>query len=307
MSFRDELFDRARSAPRRILLPEMDDRRIEEAARQLADLGLGRPVPVYSGSAAPDRLDFYAGRIAARRERMTTGQARRLLSRPLFLAAAMLEAGDGDMLLAGATHPTRRVIEAGMMSVGLTGDIATPSSFFLMLAPEGSRREGQRFIFSDCAVNIAPDSEQLADIAIASAATAERLLGEPARVALLSFSTHGSAAHGEVDRVTKALAIIRERMPELSVDGELQADAALSPGIAERKIRKPSAVAGRANVLIFPDLASGNIAYKLLQELGQMQAIGPFLQGFARPICDLSRGATVDDIVLAALLSSTGV
>jgi phosphate acetyltransferase len=197
------------------------------------------------------------------------------------------------------------VIQAGALTVGYAPGVQTPSSFFLMVIPEFQGRTDRPFIYADCAVNIAPTPSQLADIALASHRSGEKLLDEPARTALLSFSTKGSAAHEQVNKVTEALGILRERAAGLEIDGEYQLDAAVIPAVGAKKVKAPGPVVGNANVLIFPDLNAGNIAYKLTQYMAHAQAIGPFLQGFARPISDLSRGAAVEDVVATTAVCMT--
>jgi phosphate acetyltransferase len=279
MSVLENIFDRAKARAARVVLPEIEDPRIAEAAQQLRAKGLAEPVPLSPVSDA-----MVAGLVE--RRGLKEAIARRMLAKPLFRAAAMVASGAADAMVAGADSPTKRVIEAASIVIGLRPGVRTPSSFFLMLFPDG-----RDMIFADCAVNLAPDAGELADIARASEHSAEALL-DRVNMALLSFSTGKSGSGESVDLVAAAA-------QETGFLGPIQADAALNPAIAAKK----SLGQGQANVLIFPDLNAGNIAYKLAQELASAQAIGPMLQGFSKPVCDLSRGASVSDIVAATAVT----
>ncbi|MDK3016610.1 phosphate acyltransferase [Pseudodonghicola flavimaris] len=280
MSALTQAFEAARARRARVVFPELgEDPRIDAAARRLAEDGLAEPVPPTAPSAAQ-----VAALVAARGLRPAL--ADRMLARPLIRAAAMVAAGEADAMVAGAVAPSRKVIEAASLAIGPAEGVRTASSFFLMIFPDG-----RELIFADCGLNVDPDPEELADIARASAATGRALLGA-ARVALLSFSTGSSGAGASVDKV-------RAAAEATGFAGPLQGDAALNPRVAAVK----GMGTGDANVLVFPDLDAGNIAYKLAQELAGARALGPILQGFRRPVCDLSRGATVEDIVAATVVT----
>lgn len=296
--------------PKRIIFPEHNDPRVVDAIITLAAEGLCTPVVLsgdkFSGveifSETPDYALWLEKAEASyvesqRKKNLTVAQAKEALSDPVLLAAILLRAGYVDGGIAGSLATTADVLRAGIKGVGLTPGTNLVSSIFLMEWPD------KAFSFGDCAVNPAPNAEQLAQIAIDSAKTHFKLTGEEPRVAMLSFSTKGSAEHERIDVVREALQIVKSSQPDLLVDGELQFDAAFVPEIGAKKAAG-SPVAGQANVYIFPDLGAGNIGYKIAERLGGAAAIGPVLQGMAKPWLDLSRGCKASDIVDAAVISA---
>ena len=278
MEFLKKIYGVARERPKRVVFPEADEPRIAEAMARLGAEGICEPLVLGDVTEAQVQALVMA-------RGMKEVMARRLLAKPLYRAAAMVAAGEADAMVAGADSPTRRVIEAAAMAIGPAEGVNTASSFFVMLFPDG-----REMIFADCALNLEPSAEELADIARASHASAKALLGH-SEVAMLSFSTGTSGAGESVERVRAAAELA-------GFVGPVQCDAALNPKVATKK----GMGAGNANVLIFPSLDAGNIAYKLAQELAGAQALGPILQGFAKPVGDLSRGATVEDIVAVSAI-----
>lgn len=318
MAFIDEIKKKARAVRKTIVLPESMDRRTWEAVEtilkeDIADVVvLGTPEEVEANSKelevsgatvinpnTSDKLDEYVDALVELRKNkgMTPEEARRLLTTDyMFYACMMLKSGAADGIVSGACHSTANTLRPALQIVKTKPGSKIASAFFVMDVPNCEYGENGTFVFGDCGLNQNPTPEELAVIAVSSAESFKFLVGAEPKVAMLSHSSKGSAKHADVDKVAEATRIAKELAPELKLDGELQADAAMVPSVGASKA-PGSDVAGQANVLIFPDLDAGNIGYKLVQRLAKAEAYGPMLQGIAKPVNDLSRGCSASDIV----------
>jgi len=324
----DQIKQKARQNTQTVVLPESYDDRMIQAAELIVKDNLAKPVllgdpAVISAKAvelgasldgvevispaASDLLGGYVDELVMLREKkgMTADQARATLTGEdnLFFGAMMVRKGDAGGMVAGAYNTTGDVLRAAFQVIGTAAGMKTVSSVFLMVTKNPDFGENGVLCFADCAVNPNPNAQALAEIAVSTATSCKSFLGVDARVAMLSFSTKGSASHEDCDKVLEALEIAKGLAPELQIDGELQADAALLPKVGEKKA-PGSSVAGKANTLIFPDLDAGNIGYKLVERVAGAEAVGPIVQGLAKPVNDLSRGCSVDDIVSVSAITA---
>lgn len=318
MDIMEQLQIKAKANPKRVVLPEADEAKILHAARQACDIGVAYPILIgrsetvsaLAGSIGvsldgitvvdhtnQEKVEQFVAEYTKINPDLPASALKRMLKDPLNFAAMTVRLGESDCMVAGLSHTTEEVIMASEMIIGLQEGISTVSSMGIASIPGYEGPEGNLLAIADCAVCPAPEPNELADIAMTTADTVRSLMGWEPRIALLSFSTKGSASHELIDKVLKALEMVHKRRPDLLIDGELQLDSAIIPEVAAKKVPGDSPVAGRANILIFPDLNAGNIGVKLIQRFANAFAYGPMLQGFAKPVSDLSRVAPVEEIV----------
>lgn len=326
MEILDILRSKAAANRRHIVLPEGKDDRTLQAARMITDRGYAKvtiigkteevrarakelgfsleDVDILEHTAADDFEEYANAYYELRKAKgMTPEEAHAAMADPLYYANMMVRSGKADGTVAGATNTTAHTVRAALKCLGVQPGLKTVSSFFLMVVPNKTFGENGAMIFADCGVVIDPDPLQLAEITLTTADSCRLFLDADPRIAMLSFSTKGSAKSEKIDKVTESLSIVKARRPDLNVDGEMQVDAALIPAIGRSKA-PGSPVAGRANVLIFPDIQSGNIGYKLAERMSGGIAIGPILQGFEYASNDLSRGCKAEDIVDTVVITA---
>lgn len=327
MNLLEQMFDKAKANVRRIVLPEGEEIRTLKAADMVLSQGLASLILIGSKDkilktaadnglehiskaqivdpSTDEKMPVYTEILYKLRKSkgMTEEEAIKTAKNPLYLACLMIKNGDADGELAGALNTTGNVLRPAFQIVKTKPGISVVSGAFLMFTPTPQYGENGLLVFADCAVNPNPTAQELAEIAVSTAETTKNIAGFEPKVAMLSFSTKGSAKHELVDKVVEATRIAREMNPDLMIEGELQADASIVPSVGQSKA-PGSAIAGQANVLVFPDLQSGNISYKLVERFSGTQAVGPILQGMAAPVNDLSRGCSVDDIVKMIVITA---
>lgn len=329
MNLMNEIWEAAKKSKRTIVLAEGEEERTLVASEKIKKEGLAELILVgneekikskakklnvnidnirIEDPETSSKLDEYINMFYELRKKkgMTIEKAQKIVRDPLYFATMMVKNGDADGMVSGAVHTTGDLLRPGLQIIKTAPGVSIVSAFFMMVVPNCTYGDNGMLLFADCAVNPNPTAEQLASIAIATADTAKKLCKMEPRVAMLSFSTKGSAEHENVDKVRQATEIVKQTRPDITIDGELQLDAAIVQKVADQKA-PGSNVAGKANILVFPDLQAGNIGYKLVQRFAKAEAIGPVCQGFAKPINDLSRGCSSDDIVNVVAITAVQV
>lgn len=298
----ENIYNRSKKNFKKIILPEKNDPRIQKAAKiirdqKIADIITDLPYSQYKDQFIQILFDL-------RKEKgMTLDQAQKLVQNPLYFGTLMVNAGLADGMVAGANNSTGDTIRPALQIIKTKPEEKIASSFFIIEIPNKNFGQSGVFIFADCGLNIDPDAESLAQIAIQSSQSFKKLIGAIPKIAMLSYSTNNSATGKSIEKIQKAIELVHQQNPQIIIDGEMQADAAVIPSISEKKYPK-NKIQGQANILIFPDLNSGNIAYKLVERLSGGRAYGPLIQGLKKPINDLSRGCSVDDIVTTVAITS---